>query len=178
MTTESVDVSAGIGGLTVELAEAEAALAAFARGPARAAADDISDAFARAGRRIASSLGAAAGDGESSMKRLAKIILEELARVALARLLPSIGGSLGGLPFLGARAAGGSVTRGGAYLVGERGPEWFTPASTGAVSAPPQGPVSVHFHLSGGDDGHAIMRHQGQIAAQIARAVAYGRRNL
>jgi hypothetical protein len=38
--------------------------------------------------------------------------------------------------------------------------------------------VSVHFHLGPGADANAIARHQGQIAAAVARAVAYGRRNL
>ena len=36
----------------------------------------------------------------------------------------------------------------------------------------------IDFHLAAGADASAIARHQGQIAAAIARAVAYGRRNL
>lgn len=160
-----------------ELAEAEGALAAFAQGPARAAADDISDAFDRAGQRIGAALGAAATGGEAAMKRLAKTILEELARIALSSIFEQGAKGLSGFSFYGARAAGGSVTRGGAYLVGERGPELFTPASTGAIGAG-AAPVNVHFHLAAGADGPSLMRHQGQIAAQIARAVAYGRRNL
>jgi hypothetical protein len=35
----------------------------------------------------------------------------------------------------GARAGGGGVHRGRPYLVGERGPEIFTPGSTGTISA-------------------------------------------
>ena len=162
------------GGLTAELSEAEAALAAFAKGPARKAADDIANSFERAGTRIARVLGRAAVDGEVSMKRLAKIILEELAKIALDKIISKPSGAL---PFFGARAAGGAVTPGGAYLVGERGPELFTPSRAGTVSSA-AAPVEVHFHLGAGADAQSLVRHQGQIAAQIARAVAYGRRNL
>jgi hypothetical protein len=51
------------------------------------------------------------------------------------------------------------------------------PHQAGAIGAS-AGAVSVHFHLGAGADAAGIARHQGQIAAQIARAVAYGRRNL
>jgi len=158
--------------LRANLAEAEQALAQFASGPARAAADDIADAFERTGKRIATTLGRAGSDGEATMKRLAKIVLEELAKIALGQI-----GKSGGLPFFGARAMGGSVTGGGAYVVGERGPELFTPHGAGAVGAI-GGAVNVHFHLAAGSDAQSVLRHQGQIAAQIARAVSYGRRNL
>lgn len=154
------------------LQEAEQALAQFAQGPARAAADDVAEAFERAGKRIASTLGRAGTDGEAALKRLAKVILEELAKIALGALAKG-----GALPFFGARAMGGAVTPGGAYVVGERGPELFIPHSAGAI-AQAGGAVNVHFHLGAGADAQSLMRHQGQIAAQIARAVAYGRRNL
>lgn len=161
------------GALQAQLNEAEAALSAFARGPAQRAADDVAEAFARAGEKISRSLSRAGADGELSFKRLAKTILEELAKVALDRALGK-----GGAPFFGARAAGGSVNQGGAYLVGERGPEWFSPASSGALSPISGGSIAVHFHLGAGADGDSVMRHQGQIAAAVARAVAYGKRNL
>jgi hypothetical protein len=165
-------------GFRAELTEAEAALAAFARGPARRAAEDISQSFQRAGGRIAGALARAGADGEASMKRLAKVILEELAKLAFDKLFAkNARSSLAELPFFGARAGGGAVAPGGAYLVGERGPELFTPASAGALSAA-AAPVNVHFHLGDGADAQSLVRHQGQIAAQIARAVAYGRRNL
>lgn len=159
-----------------ELNTASAALQDFASGPARRAADEVGAAFDRAGARIAGALGKAARDGEISFKRLAKVVLEEIARLALDRILTQGGGNKG-LSFFGARAAGGSVTPGGAYLVGERGPELFTPNTSGAIGAA-SGTVAVHFHLGAGADVASITRHQGQIAAAIARAVAYGRRNL
>lgn len=66
--------------------------------------------------------------------------------------MPSLGGLLGGggggssatdpmgnatggtPPVAGARAAGGPVSRGRRYLVGERGPELFTPGASGAIT--------------------------------------------
>ncbi|WP_395645323.1 phage tail tape measure C-terminal domain-containing protein [Terricaulis sp.] len=157
-----------------ELGEASAALRAFAQGPARQAADEVGQAFDGAGERIARALGQAALSGEASFKRMAKVILEELAKLALNQLFNQ---SASKLPFFGARAAGGPVAAGGAYLVGERGPELFVPRESGVIAAP-GGAVNVHFHLSAGADANAIARHQGQIAAAVARAVAYGRRNL
>jgi hypothetical protein len=43
-----------------------------------------------------------------------------------------IGGAIGGV-FGGGRAAGGPVMRGTTYLVGEQGPELFTPSSSGSI---------------------------------------------
>jgi len=44
------------------------------------------------------------------------------------------GGPLGGPSSVGARAMGGSVQMGSPYLVGERGPELFTPSGFGSIS--------------------------------------------
>ncbi len=133
--------------IEAELNAASAALSAFAQGPARRAADEVAGSFERAGERIARALGSAAGGGEAAFKRMAKTILEELAKIALDRIFKAGGGA----PFSG---------------VGQ--------SSLG--QAP--NPVSVHFHMGAGGDPNAIARSQGQIAAAIARAVAYGGRNL
>jgi len=162
-------------GFQTELAGASAALQAFAQGPARQAAESLGQDFERAGERIARALGSAANGGEAAFKRLAKVVLEELAKVALQRVFSQAGGAL---PFFGGKAGGGAVNRGGAYLVGERGPELFVPRQAGAIAPSGGGAISVHFHLPAGADASAISKHQGQIAASIARAVAYGRRNL
>jgi len=161
--------------LQSDLGAASTALREFARGPARQAADDIGASFERAGQRISRAMGAAAHGGEAAFKRMAKVILEELAKIALQQIFAASGGKPS---FFGARAAGGAVNVGGAYLVGERGPEMFVPRQAGGIAQPASGAVSVHFHLGASDDATAITRHQGQIAAAIARAVAYGRRNL
>lgn len=163
-------------GFPAELNGAAAALQSFAQGPARRAADDVGASFERAGERIARALGSAATGGEAAFKRMAKVILEELAKIALERIFTD--GSGGKADFFGALAAGGPAHAGRAYLVGERGPEIFVPRQSGDVVAANAGAVNVHFHLSAGADASAIARHQGQIAAAIARAVAYGRRNL
>lgn len=53
----------------------------------------------------------------------------------LARIQRGFGVDLGfGVGIQGARASGGSVARGSSYLVGERGPEIFTPASSGMIT--------------------------------------------
>lgn len=46
------------------------------------------------------------------------------------------------------------------------------------ASASAAGAVAVHFHMNAGADAAGVTRNQGQIAAAIARAVAYGRKNL
>ncbi|MFN3462692.1 MAG: phage tail tape measure C-terminal domain-containing protein [Terricaulis sp.] len=158
-----------------ELAGASAALQAFAQGPVRQTADAVGSSFERAGERIARALGSAANGGEAAFKRLAKVVLEELAKIALQRIFTQ---SNAEFPFFGGKAAGGAVNVGGAYLVGERGPEVFVPRQAGEIASPGAGAVNVHFHLPPGADTSAIAKNQGQIAAAIARAVAYGRRNL
>ncbi|MBN8606786.1 MAG: phage tail tape measure protein [Caulobacterales bacterium] len=173
MNTEKME---NLSRFEAELASAAAALQAFARGPAQSAADEVGASFERAGERIARALSGAAMGGENAFKRMAKVILEELAKIALQRLFTQGDGKPS---FFGARAGGGAVNVGGAYLVGERGPELFVPRQAGEIAAAQAGAVSVHFHIGGGDaNAIAIARHQGQIAAAVARAVAYGRRNL
>lgn len=165
------DTRPDLSGFTGALGDAQAALQALAQGPAQRAADDIAQSFERAGARISRAMVRAGADGSVSVKQLAKTILEELAKVALDAWLPK--GN-----FFGARAAGGSVTPGGAYLVGERGPELFTPNASGQIGGAVQAPVTINFHLGSGADASGLMRHQSQIAASVARAIAYGRRNL
>lgn len=170
----NTEMTESLSGFESELASASATLQAFARGPAQRAADDISASFERAGERIARALSGAAMGGENAFKRMAKVVLEELAKIALQRLFTQGDGKQS---FFGAKAGGGAVNVGGAYLVGERGPELFVPRQAGEITSAQSGAVSVHFHISGGD-ASTIARHQGQIAAAVARAVAYGRRNL
>jgi len=158
-----------------ELGAASAALQDFAQGPAQRAADVVGASFERAGVRIARALGSAADCGEAAFKRMAQVILEELAKIALEQIFSN---NASGGNFFGGKAGGGAVNVGGAYLVGERGPEMFVPRQAGEIAPNAGGAVAVHFHLGAGADATAIARHQGQIAAAIARAVAYGRRNL
>lgn len=56
----------------------------------------------------------------------------------------------------GSRALGGPVTGGGSYLVGERGPEIFTPRSSGSISA--NGSGGNTFIFNGVVDGESARR--------------------
>lgn len=71
----------------------------------------------------------------------------------------AIGNALGGL-FGGGRAAGGPVSSGTTYLVGERGPELFTPNRGGSII--PNGAGSITINVSGALDPVAV-------ASQIQR---------
>jgi len=159
-------------------AEAAAALEAL-REPAERAAASIEDAFGRAGDGLVRSLARAAADGEIS--------LAELARAVLAAVNAASGsGSGGGLGdaiaqavqtvFAGSRADGGAVLGGGAYLVGERGPEVFRPAGAGVIEPSGGGGVTVNVRVDGGAQG--LLRSEAQIAQMLARAVSLGARRL
>ena len=162
----------GLSGLPAKTAEAAAALEAL-KAPAEKAARSIDEAFARAGSSLAKSLARAASDGEISLAELARAVIgaagEALRGGGLADAVASV--------FSGARADGGPVTRGGAYLVGERGPEVFRPASAGSVEPLGGGSVSVTVNVSGGDAA-GLTRSDAQLAQALARAVSLGARGL
>jgi phage-related minor tail protein len=82
-----------------------------------------------------------------------------------------------GSVFSGARADGGPVSAGGAYLVGERGPELFRPAGAGAVEPLGAGGVNVTINVQGGDTA-GLARSDAQLAQALARAVSLGARRL
>lgn len=167
----------GVDSVPRRAAEAAAALEGL-REPAEKAAASIETAFDRAGASLARSLARAAADGEIS--------LAELARAVLAAINAAAGGSGGGLSaaiaraagsvFSGARADGGPVIGGGAYLVGERGPELFRPSTPGAVEPVAAQGVTVNVRVDGGVE--ALLRSEAQVAQALARAVSLGARRL
>ena len=71
------------------------------------------------------------------------------------------------------RQAGGPVSAGGSYVVGERGPELFMPSTSGAVMPSRWGGVSVQntFHIV--DNTENIAR---RVADEIMREILSGRR--
>lgn len=78
------------------------------------------------------------------------VVRRMVAEAAAANLFTAFGGAggvlgsaLGGL-FGGARAEGGPVSAGRSYLVGERGPEWFTPGRSGAITPNAGGGVTIN----------------------------------
>jgi hypothetical protein len=83
------------------------------------------------------------------------------------------GGIFGGL-FGGAKAGGGDVMPGKAYLVGEKGPELFSPGMSGSITPNTDlnglGKSSFNptnnFHIHGVTDADSFRRSQSQIMAR------------
>lgn len=80
---------------------------------------------------------------DGMVKGFAQAMLDIAANIAASKFLQFIGGALSGYGGIfgsigkalsGARAAGGPVTQGQSYLVGERGPEIFTPRGAGRIT--------------------------------------------
>ena len=163
-------------GVGVATAEAAAALEGL-KAPAQEAALAIEEAFSKAGSSLSRSLMRAAKDGEVSMAELARAVIAAVN--AGGKVLGSQGGlgealaaAVGGM-FSGARADGGAVASGGAYLVGERGPEVFRPGIGGSVQPVGGGvPVVVNEMVDGG--AQALLRSEAQVARMMARAAALG----
>lgn len=159
----------------IKAAEAAAALEAL-KAPAQEAATAIEDAFGRAGDSLTRSLARAAADGEVTLAELARAVLNAVNAAAGSN------GGLGGAiqaalsSFGGARADGGPVLGGGAYLVGERGPEVFRPATAGEIGPASGGGVTVNVTVDGGAQG--LLRSEAQIAQMLARAVSLGARRM
>ena len=105
---------------------------------------------------------------------IARIIIRSAVTAPLAN---AIGGGvqslMGSLPFGGARADGGPVSGGMAYLVGERGPEIVVPRSSGTVIPNDRigGPsISQTFNIDArGADASMVPRLRAEMVA-IARA--------
>lgn len=161
---------------SLKAAEAAAALEGL-REPAERAAASIEDAFGRAGDSLARSLARAAADGEISLSELARAVLAAVNAAGGGKggLSEAIAQAVGGL-FGGARADGGPVLAGGAYLVGERGPEVFRPHGAGVVEPATAGGVTVNVTVDGGPA--ALVRSEAQIAQALARAALLGARRL
>jgi len=175
--------SGGLEEIPRQAAEAAASLEAL-KGPGEAAARAIDDAFGKAGTSLARSLGRAAADGKVSLAELAQAVLAAVN--AAAGVSKGGGGGLGEIlsgalkgGFGGARADGGLVAGGRAYLVGERGPELFRPAGAGTIEPGGAGggmTVNVTVQSEGG--AAALPRSEAQIALALARAVSLGSRRL
>ena len=64
---------------------------------------------------------------------------------------------LNAMRFRGARAAGGPVAPGGSYLVGERGPELFTPSSSGNITPNnAMGGNTINITVQGADPNEVV----------------------
>jgi phage-related minor tail protein len=135
---------------------------------------------------VAKTIARAALSGKLSMDQLVNAILADFERIAVSQfivkpienLIGSLAQSL--VPSGGAMASGGAVNAGETYLVGEQGPELFTPAGAGTItsnadlkSARLQVVVNVHAV-----DAQSFLKSRSQIAATMTRALARGQRNL
>ena len=167
----------GLSAVPARAAEAAAALDAL-KAPAERAARSIDEAFSRAGTSLARSLARAASDGQVSLAELARAMLGAAgAALKSGGLGEAISKTFAGANFSGARADGGPVLPGGAYLVGERGPEVFRPAGAGSIEPVGSGGMSVTINVQGGE-ASSLIRSDAQIAQALARAVSLGARGL
>lgn len=107
--------------------------------------DELRQAIDGWGKSSAEALVDFAMTGKSSFKDMVNSILADLARMMVYRNITgplantisgmdwgSIGSAVAGM-FGGFRASGGPVAGGTSYIVGERGPELFTPHTSGAI---------------------------------------------
>ncbi len=86
----------------------------------------------------------------------------------LKGLLPGGEGFVAGvLGSFQARADGGPVSAGRPYVVGERGPEVFVPATSGTIQANGASVVNVNIDFSGNVSGEGLRQSAAQIAGQI-----------
>lgn len=84
-----------------------------------------------------------------------------------------IGSFFGGLS--GARASGGPVTAGGLYMVGEQGPEIFSPGSSGSII--PNSAISASRH-SGGNTYIDARGADAGVEARVMRAMSKMQKNM
>lgn len=107
-------------------------------------------------------------DGSKSAKQAVADLLMEMAKVQMQKAFLGLasgsgGGFLGtiGSLFGGFRAEGGPVSSGKGYIVGEKGPEWFQPGTSGSIvpnhelgsGAAPN--ITIHLDARGSVEGEA-----------------------
>jgi hypothetical protein len=74
---------------------------------------------------------------KDAFRDMASAVIKELYRIyVVQKITGMITGALKGsdVPLFGGKANGGPVGAGGSYLVGERGPEIFTPSTSGTIT--------------------------------------------
>ncbi|MBI1365770.1 MAG: phage tail tape measure protein [Alphaproteobacteria bacterium] len=180
--TDTVSVTLDASGLSDGFGQAGAEIARIAQNQIAPAASLIERAFSGVAQSIERDLARAALHGSLSLKSLANSIVNDLKRVAVNTLVRNpietfLTNALTA-PFSGGRAAGGFVAPGASFLVGERGPELFTPSASGRIGAAQSAPVTVNITLPGVTDAQSFRQSETQIAASLARAIARGQRNL
>jgi len=163
------------------LDNAARALADFANGPVVSATRTIEDTVSKSFSAVENTIARAAVSGKTSIDQLVDAIIKDFDRVAardflvkpLEGILTSTVTSL--LPIGGARAAGGPVDAGSAYLVGENGPEWFVPSGGGAIAPNSRPSITLNVQTR---DASGFFKSETQLAAMLSRALARGQRNM
>ncbi|MEL6362396.1 MAG: phage tail tape measure C-terminal domain-containing protein [Pseudomonadota bacterium] len=168
-------------GLSAGLSTASEEISRLAREEISPAAGLIEEAFDGAARSIERSLARAARSGSLSLKGLAESLVRDLSRIAIDGLVrrpieTALTAALTA-PFGGGRAEGGLVAAGQQYLVGERGPELFTPSVSGSIGRGSSAPVNVSISLPGVTSPESFRASETQIAASLARVLARAERN-
>jgi phage-related minor tail protein len=165
------------------LARAAKAFTDFAGGPVASATKTIDDAVTRSFRSVESTIARAVLSGKTSIGQLVDSILADFDRVTTSQfIIKPVEGVIGSLissllPISGARAAGGPVSAGDAYLVGEQGPELFVPSSSGAIAPNAAMRPSITLNVQA-RDAQSFLKSETQIAAMMSRALARGQRNM
>jgi len=101
--------------------------------------EELKDAINGWGNEFTNVMTSAVMTGKLSFSDLANSIIRDLIRMQIQSMITTpllaMGKSFLGIKPDGARAMGGPVTTGKSYLVGENGPEIFTPSGSGAITA-------------------------------------------
>lgn len=157
------------------------ALGDFATGPVTAASRAIEQTIDRTFSAMENAIARAVVSGKASMADFVASVVSSLDRLAVKEfMLAPLESALGSvvqaiLPVGGARAEGGPVDPGKAYLVGENGPETFVPSAAGTILPDARPAVVVNVQAQ---DAQSFLKSQSQIAAMLSRALARGQRNL
>lgn len=145
---------------------------------AKKAADELADKYKKLGDAIKDNVTDAiigAIEGTKSLGEAALDIVKQLGRQFLTLGINQAFGALGqtggflGKLFGGGKASGGTVQGGRSYMVGERGPELFTPGRTGSIA--PSGSfgganVTVNVDASG-----SSVEGDAEQASQLGKAI-------
>lgn len=179
-----VEVRAGTAGFTADVTRMRASFDSI-----------LVDGLGRAGEALERGLLSAVRRGSVGFEDLRRIALSVIGDIAASAVqaalgaLGSIGGAsgglgqpggllnlgalLGGVLGLPGRATGGLVSQGRGYLVGERGPELFVPASAGRIEprgSTPGRDVRVSIQVVA-PKGQAAPESLQRSSRQVARAV-------
>jgi len=114
--------------------------------------------------------------GGEGLRDVFKGLLQDITRVILRTAITApignaIGSAIGSISFGGARAGGGPVSAGSAYLVGESGPELFFPGRSGMIAAGGGPQVIIEDHRGLDAPPIEMARAPGPNGQQILRAV-------